>query len=345
MKIVVLAGGLSPERDVSLTSGSLIAKALRERGHKVVLIDLFFGIKLDGVSPEDVFEIEQGDVFSVGEEIPNVELMKKQNADKVLIGEGVIELCRCADVVFMALHGDIGENGQLQATFDNYKIKYTGSGYVGSLLAMDKDISKKMFITGGVRTPEWIYVEKSEDAPRIIKETIGFPCVIKPCSCGSSVGISMADNEGELFEALKFAFAYEDKILAERRIIGREFTVGVLDGRALPAVEIIPKNGFYDYKNKYQSGLTTEICPAEIDGELYGKMAKMALDAFDILRLDSYARFDFLVDADGEAYCLEANTLPGMTPTSLLPQMAAAVGIDYGALCERIIELGLKKYN
>ena len=344
MKIVVLAGGLSPERDVSLTSGSLIAKALRERGHKVVLLDLFFGKRLEG-DAEAVFEEEQSDIFSVGEKIPDIEGLRTQNADKALIGEGVIEVCKCADIVFMALHGDIGENGQLQATFDNYKIKYTGSGYVGSLLAMDKDISKKMFVLGGVRTPEWVYVDKGEDAPSIIKEKIGFPCVIKPCSCGSSVGISMANNESELCEALKFAFAYEDKILAERRIIGREFTVGVLDGRALPAVEIIPKSGFYDYKNKYQSGLTTEVCPAEIEDKLYEKMAKMSIAAFEVLRLDSYARFDFLVDGAQNVYCLEANTLPGMTPTSLLPQMAAVVGMEYGELCEKIIELGLKKYT
>lgn len=345
MKIAVLAGGLSPERDVSLTSGSLIAKALRERGHKVVLVDLFFGIDLDGTSAEDVFDSEQSDVFSVGEQIPDIEALRRENAGRALIGEGVLELCRCADIAFFALHGDIGENGQLQATFDNYKIKYTGSGYVGSLLAMDKDISKKMFATGGVNTPEWVYVQKGADAMRVIKEKIGFPCVIKPCSCGSSVGISMAANESELTEALRFAFAYEDGILAERRIIGREFTVGVLDGRALPAVEIIPKSGFYDYKNKYQSGLTTEICPAHISDALYGKMAKMALDAFELLRLDGYARFDFLVDGDDEIYCLEGNTLPGMTPTSLLPQMAAVVGMNYGELCEKIIELGLAKYE
>ena len=248
-----------------------------------------------------------------------------------------------ADAVFIALHGAMGENGQLQATLDSYGIKYTGSGYVGSLLAMDKDISKKMFIGAGVNTPEWMYISAKQVNIDEIEQRIGYPCVVKPCCCGSSVGISIPENRAELENALKEAEKYEDSILIEKKISGREFTVGILDGEVLPAVEIIPTEGFYDYKNKYQAGKTVELCPAPIDDDLMSILAEQTKLAFDALRLSGYSRFDYIVDKDGKPWCLEANTLPGMTPTSLLPQMAAAVGISYGKLCCKIVDLALKK--
>ena len=344
MNIVVLAGGYSPERDVSLTSGSLIANALKKEGEKVCLADVYLGIDRAELEREDLFNSVEGEVYKVANSVPDLKVLKEVSGNgEALIGRNIIELCRRADVVFLALHGAMGENGQLQATLDNYGIKYTGSGYVGSLLAMDKDISKKMFVGVGVYTPDWIYASVKDFDRAEFERKIGYPCVVKPCSCGSSVGISIVENERQLDAALDFAEQYEDHILIEKKIEGRELTVGILDGEVLPAIEIIPTEGFYDYTNKYQAGKTLEICPAPIDEELKSTVGEQARLAFGSLRLSGYARFDFMVDRDGKPWCLEANTLPGMTPTSLLPQMAAAYGIDYGKLCLKIVELALKK--
>jgi D-alanine-D-alanine ligase len=175
---------------------------------------------------------------------------------------------------------------------------------------------------------------------------VGFPCVVKPCSGGSSVGTSVVQTEAEYAEALELAFRYESDVLVETYIRGRELTVGVMDGKAMPVIEIIPKQGFYDYKNKYQAGATEEICPAQIGPAATERVQRLAERVFSALMLDAYCRCDFLWDtATDEFYCLEANTLPGMTPTSLIPQMAAAQGMSYGALCEKIIEVSMKKYR
>ena len=344
MNIAVLAGGYSPERDVSLTSGSLIANALVEEGHNVCLADVYLGIPEASLNEKTPFTREKKPVYKVENTVPDLAALKKKSGNgEALIGNGIIELCRAADVVFLALHGAMGENGQLQATLDNYGIKYTGSGYVGSLLAMDKDISKKMFVGAGVRTPEWLYFSAKDGNVAEIEEKIGYPCVVKPCSCGSSVGISIVDDRAGLEIALAEAEKYEDNILVEKKIEGRELTVGILDGEVLPSIEIIPTEGFYDYKNKYQAGKTLEICPAPISEEIRAALEEQTRRAFAALRLSGYSRFDYIVDADGNPWCLEANTLPGMTPTSLLPQMAAATGMKYGALCSKIVELAMKK--
>ncbi len=344
MNILVLAGGYSPERDVSLTSGSLIANALRKEGEKVCLADVYLGVDAGKLNDPDIFTTTEGEVYRVTNSIPDLKALKEKSGNgESLIGRGIIELCQRADVVFLALHGAMGENGQLQATLDNYGIKYTGSGYVGSLLAMDKDISKKMFVGAGVNTPEWIYAEVKSFDRDVFEAKIGYPCVVKPCSCGSSVGISIVDTREELDAALKFAAEYEEYVLIEKKIEGRELTVGMLDGEVLPIIEIIPTEGFYDYTNKYQAGKTLEICPAVIDEGIKEVVSAQTRLAFDALRLSGYSRFDFIVDKDGKPWCLEANTLPGMTPTSLLPQMAAANGIDYGKLCLRIVDLARRK--
>ena len=343
MNIAVLAGGFSPERDVSLTSGSLIANALVDEGYNVCLADVYLGIDV-GDDIQKLFNKEKKPVHKVTHSVPDLDALKKESGNgNALIGKGIIELCLHADVVFLALHGSMGENGQLQATLDNFGIKYTGSGYVGSLLAMDKDISKKMFVGAGVRTPEWMCFLSANAKIEEIESKIGYPCVVKPCSCGSSVGISIVHDRCELEIALAEAKKYEDSILVEKMITGREITVGILDGEVLPTIEIIPTEGFYDYQNKYQAGKTLEICPAEISEEILAMLAEQTKRAFAALRLSGYARFDFIVDANGESWCLEANTLPGMTPTSLLPQMAAATGMNYGALCSKIVSLALKK--
>lgn len=337
MKIAVLAGGYSPERDVSLTSGSLIANALAERGHRVLLIDVYEGLATLGNDPEALFSASNRYSYEVSDRVPDLEALKArcQNGN-ALIGANVLSLCALADRVFIALHGSMGENGQLQATLDSHGISYTGSGYVGSALAMDKDLSKKLFRDAGVPTPDWVYFDLQSDPIGLLDERIGLPCVVKPCDCGSSVGVSIVETREERAAALAEAAKWGRFALVEKKIVGRELTVGILRGEALPVVEIIPNEGFYDYKNKYQ-GTTREVCPAEIPEEVARRAQALSLRGFEALRLGDYARFDFLLDGEGALWCLEANSLPGMTPTSLLPMAAGAAGISYAELCERII--------
>ena len=342
MRIAILAGGLSPERDVSLSSGCLIANALIENGHSVCLLDLYLGVH--DVRDATFFNALSGKRFHF--EVPQYEpdldrLVKESGNGGALIGKNVIEICKTADLAFLALHGDIGENGKLQAVFDVYGVKYTGTGYKGSLLAMDKDISKRLMVNSGILTPQWVLADIDSDGLADHIQEIGLPCAIKPCNCGSSVGVTMINNMNELDAALEYAKRYEKYILIEKKIEGREFSVGILDARALPPIEIIPTDGFYDYTNKYQPGAAKEVCPAEISEDISNRLKETALHVHKALRLGSYSRVDFMLDAYGGIYCLEANTLPGMTPTSLLPQEAAAVGISYNALCERIAELAV----
>lgn len=346
MKIVVLCGGISNERDVSITSGTGVAKALRARGHQVVLMDIFFGYTEVFSSPEELFAREQNlDSYSVSEKAPDLSqlrAMRCQNNDSI-IGDNVFEICRAADIVFLALHGEEGENGKVQAALDIAGIPYTGSGYLGSALAMNKSLTKELFQAAGIAAPPGIRLSRGETPPY---ENVGFPCVVKPCSGGSSVGTSVVNNEAEYTSAVELAFQYEDQILVEKFVKGRELTVGVIDGKAMPAIEIIPKNGFYDYKNKYQAGLTEEICPAPIGEAATKKVQALAEQVGRVLRIDAYYRADFLWDVSADVfYCLEANTLPGMTPTSLIPQMAAQQGRDYGQLCEDLIAASMKKYQ
>jgi D-alanine-D-alanine ligase len=348
LKIIVLAGGLSPERDVSLSSGALIANALLENGHTVMLLDLYLGCGLNDAAP--AWQNGAGGRafhYTVPAGEPDLARLREQsgNGDSQ-IGPGVLDWCRQADVVFLALHGSIGENGQIQSVFDTFGIRYTGTGYIGSLLAMDKDLSKQLMRAAGIQTADWLCLERGANrdglpaGSQIPAADIHFPCVIKPCSCGSSVGVAMADSPAELQAALTAAWLYEDRVLVEDRITGREFSVGVLDGVALPVIEIIPKAGFYDYQNKYQAGLTDEICPADLSPAHTQALQDAALAVHRTLRLGFYSRIDFMLDATGTPYCLEANTLPGMTPTSLLPQEAGAAGILYNELCERIARAG-----
>ena len=241
----------------------------------------------------------------------------------------------------MALHGDVGENGKLQAAFDVLGIKYTGSGYIGSALAMNKALSKKMFIGSGIPTPNGSLFRTEEESLKWNE----FPCVVKPCSGGSSVGVSIPKNRDEFKKAVKEAFALEDEILVESYVKGRELSIGVLAGKALPIIEICPKEGFYDYKNKYQAGLTDDICPALLPDDVTRALQAMAERASEALMLEAYARIDFILDSENNMYCLEANTLPGMTPTSLLPQEALAVGISYDELVEILVNESMKKYN
>lgn len=342
MKIVVLCGGLSNERDVSITSGSCVARSLRERGHSVVLLDMFLGYGGDCSDPTKLFDEQQQDLrYSVGEETPDIASLIA-SGDGSRLGKNVISICRAADIVFLALHGEDGEDGKIQATLDMYGVKYTGSGYLGSALAMNKELSKTLFNAAGIPTAPAITLRKGEG----IQASPWIPCVVKPCSGGSSVGTSIVRTQEEFSAALEFAFKYEDDVLVEKYIKGRELTVGVMDGKAMPSIEIVLKNGWYDYKNKYQAGFAEEICPAPISAEDEERLGRLAERVSKALMVDVYCRADFIMDDDdGEIYCLEANTLPGMTPTSLVPQMAAEQGMSYGELCERIITLSMRKYD
>lgn len=345
MNIVVLAGGLSPERDVSLTSGSLIANALLRRGHRVLLADVYLGLDIAD-DPSSLFREEGEYHHAVTTSIPDLEALKASsgNGDR-LIGRGILEVCLAADVVFVAMHGGMGEDGRLQAFLDCNGIHYTGTGSLGAALSMDKEISKIMLRAADIPTPDWIIVRPQYETAakeRILSE-IGLPCVIKPCSCGSSVGVSIVETEDALDEALALGAAWEDRLIVEKKIVGRELTVGILGGRPLPPTEIIPKEGFYDYKNKYQGGLTRELCPAPLTNQQTETVQALTARGFDALHLQSYARLDYIMDENDVMWCLEANALPGMTPTSLLPQMAAEIGLDYDALCEEIIRLALEK--
>ena len=349
MNIVVLAGGLSTERDVSITSGTMVAGALRRRGHKVVLLDVFMGYEKDECDIEALFE--QGYDFTenlgVREIVPDLEKIKAQRRDKSdrFLGEHVEDICRFADICFLALHGGDGENGRLQATFDMLGIKYTGTGYLGSAIAMNKGITKSIFLNHNVNTPAGECYRQEDRQTGKILEWNYFPCVVKPCSGGSSVGVSIVEDKEKFMKAMDDAFVYETEVLVEQYVKGREFSVGVVGGKALPPIEIIPKTGFYDYKTKYQAGAADEKCPADITPEQDEIMRKAALEAYKALHLESYARVDFILDKGNNAYCLEANTLPGMTPTSLLPQEAAVEGIGYADLCELIIRNSLEKYK
>ena len=350
MKIVVLSGGLSTERDVSLTSGAGICRTLRERGHKVLLLDVYLGLPYAADRLEEVFTLPNANL-EIAEGIkttePDLEAVKNSREDKsdCFLGPNVIEICRMADIVFMALHGDVGENGKLQATFDLLGIKYTGPNYLGSALAMDKGVTKQIFKMSGVPTPLGTALKKSRKDTPLAELGLELPVVVKPCSGGSSIGVYIVDTEEAYKDAIEKSFTYEDEVVIEPYIKGREFACGIIDGKALPVIEIIPKNGWFDYANKYQAGATQEICPAPIPDEVAEKMQRATELAFKSLKLDIYSRADFLLDDNGDIYCLEVNTLPGMTPTSLLPQEAAVAGIPYGELCELIIEKSLARYQ
>jgi D-alanine-D-alanine ligase len=230
----------------------------------------------------------------------------------------------------------------MQAFFDVLGIKFTGSGYLGSALAMHKGVSKQIFRQNGIPTPNGVLVKKGG---KFDPAAFSYPCVVKPCSGGSSIGVCLPKSPAECEEAMAQAFKYDKEVLVEEFIEGREFSVGILGDKALPPIEIIPRDGFYDYEHKYQPGWTDEVCPADIDADVARRLQQMALDAFRALRIDIYARGEFILDGAGNIFCLEMNTLPGMTPTSLLPQEAAAVGISYGELCESIIDLSLARYG
>lgn len=350
MKIVVLAGGLSTERDVSFKTGEMVTKALRENGHQVILLDVFMGYSNKEEDLTGIFDRAEAvsvKVAAIPETAPDLEKVKAQRKDQSdnFFGPNVIELCRMADIVFMALHGENGENGKIQAAFDLFGIRYTGTGYLGSALAMNKGMAKQLFLENGIPTPRGTSLKRGEDAAKIEDCGIHFPCVVKPCSGGSSIGVSIVHDKAEYEQALKEAFRWENELVIEEYVKGREFSVGVIDFQALPIIEIAPVEGFYDYKNKYKAGSAVETCPAELSEQITKEMQGYAEKVAEVLGLNTYSRTDFLLDAEDHIFCLEANTLPGMTPTSLLPQEAKVTGVDFNQLCEKLIESSMRKYK
>ena len=347
MKIVVLAGGLSPERNVSLSSGSMVCQALRDRGHQVALVDLFFGLEDHKGEPEELFNAPIPDSFKkVSRQAPDLEQVRSSRKwkDASAIGPGVLELCKKADVVYLGLHGACGEDGRIQAALDLLGVPYTGSGYLSSAIAMDKDLTKRL-VADKVVTPQWMRVDLTEEQLDGLVEEVSLPAVIKPVDSGSSIGVFIANDKAELRHALEESVKLGGRVVIEQYIKGREIQVAVLNGKPLPSIEITPKEGFYDYENKYQPGAALEVCPAPIPAEWEERIGKAAVAVFETVGLSVYARADFIVTEDGTPYFLEINTLPGMTPTSLVPQEAAAVGMDYGTLCETIIRSSLELRN
>lgn len=338
MKIAVLFGGRGAEREVSISTGAMVARELRRLGHSIVALDVCADVELD-VSPQELFDMNApiSDV-KISDTAPEAE-----EYGGSFFGRNVIEICREADIVFNALHGADGENGRIQAAFDLLGIRYTGTGAQGSMIAMNKNISKQLFKASGIPTPQEIILTAAECRRYGYPEGIclDYPCVVKPCCGGSSVGVSIVSNNEELIKALDIAFKYENEVMIEQYIRGREFSVGIIGSHVLPVIEIIPKQGFYDYANKYQPGYTKEICPAVLDKRMTELMQETAVAVCGVLGLGAYARVDFMMEGK-EIYCLEANTLPGMTPTSLLPQEAAAAGVSFGRLLEKIIEESMK---
>ena len=330
MKIAVLTGGTSSERDVALSSGLQVAAALRDRGHTVDVVDLATGF----VPKDREAALLPG---GIGREPPPIEKLKTLQKGMLSAGLGEIGAIRDADVIFLALHGGQGENGTVQALLDVIGVPYTGSGHLGSALAFDKDMAKHVLNDCGVVVPRWILAPA--DAATVAKNP-GFPCIVKPSNEGSSVGLSLVREPGKLAEAIALAGRYDNDVMIEQFIPGRELTVGILGEQALPVIEIISKHELFDYECKYTPGMSEEF-PAELPEQLTKALHAAALRAHRALKLGGYSRIDFRVDGNGGIFCLEANTLPGLTPGSLIPKAAKAAGMSFPEFCEAICRLAL----
>lgn len=328
IKIALFVGGTSPERAVSKSTGGAIYKALISLGYPTIVIDPAYGNN----QPEDVENIFDEEDYT---EISNrnyVEAVNSHQLDDV-------------DLVFLALHGKWGEDGTIQSLLELRGVKYTGSNVLSSSLAMDKMMSKILFQHYGITTPRWFAIDKNgvdyKSIAKIIDNSFGFPCVIKPNDQGSTVGLTICKKETEVETAVKLAHQFSNKALIEEYIDGHEMTVALVDNKALPVLEIKPKHNLYDYECKYTNGMSEYIVPANIPQEAFEKLQEQALKAFHALGCRSYARADFRMNKSFEPFCLEINTLPGMTSTSLVPKMAKAIGLSFEELVEKIIALSL----
>jgi len=342
-------GGTSAERDVSLASGVRVAEALRSRGHEVLSVDTAHGI----LSGPDEQTLLSGRVVKTIP--PDVQALVRLNAQL----PSTLRTLPRTDVVFLALHGGQGEDGTLQSLLDLTSVPYTGSGHLASALAMDKDLSKHLFRAAGVPTADWRMAPISgigrslaslgtgresgiDSFAAEVERELRLPVIVKPSKQGSTVGLSIVREIGALWDAIEEAAKFDDEVMVEQFIPGRELTVGILGDEALPVGEIIPVHEIYDYECKYTAGMAREIFPADLTADETKTIQDLARRAFRALKLRGYARIDFRMAPDGVFYCLEANTLPGMTALSLIPQAAAAAGISFPELCERIVKLALE---
>ncbi len=333
LRIAVLMGGVSSERSVSLASGTQVARALRSRGHEVVAVDTARGV-LTRDQEEEILEA------GVGAPPPPSSAPDLLETGDLTLLTRAPEL-REVELIFPALHGGTGEDGTLQSLLDLSGFPYVGSGRLGCTLSMDKEVSKRLFRDAGVPTPPWLVSPVELDR---VEAELGLPVIVKPPSGGSTLGLTLAHDRGELEEAVVEAGRYEDRILFERYVKGRELTVGVVGGRPLPVGEIIPAHELFDYECKYQPGLAEEIFPADIPEALARTLQELALQVHRTLFLQDFSRVDFLVDEEGSAWCLEANALPGMTANSLLPRAGVAGGLPFPELCERIARVALERW-
>jgi D-alanine-D-alanine ligase len=340
LKVIVLTGGVSSERNVSIASSRAITKALKESGHEVTAVDPIYG--KNQPSEEEIFSVRP----VIGKEFPTEDELKSFSSKKVL--ECIhSELFDNIDIVFLGLHGKFGEDGKIQSLLEMRGVKYTGSGVTSSAMAMDKNISKILFNHFGIPTPRWFMIDKADYSFNNVKERIMaeicYPAVIKPNDEGSTVGLSIVKPDGDLSlkNALDLAFKYTDSVMVEQFIPGRELTAAILGDEALPVVEIKPKDGFYDYEHKYTSGRTEYFCPAELNEDICIQIQNNALAAHQSLQCKAYSRVDYRLNEKNEYHCLEVNTLPGMTELSLVPKAAKARGIGFHELLNKIIELSI----
>jgi len=333
MRITILTGGTSAERDVALASARQVLDALRTRGHEVAVVDTARGLI---PRAEEAVALGSG----VGPAPPSLEELVALERGLLIAGLGDLPAIRTADVLFLALHGGRGEDGTLQSVLEVAGVPYTGSGPLGSALAMDKDIAKRLFRDAGVPTADW---RMAPVTGREVEEALGWPVVVKPSKQGSTVGLTIVREPGELEAAVAEARRFDDEVMIERFVPGRELTVGILDDRALGVGEIIPQHEIFDYECKYTPGLSEEIFPADLPPAVTEDCRRLGLAAHRALKLRGYSRVDFRLTPAGEMVCLEVNTLPGMTATSLLPQSARAAGIDFPGLCETICRLALPR--
>lgn len=346
MRVVVLLGGISSERDVSIASGLRITAALREMGHEVVAIDTVRGAL---GTDEETALLKQGVMRTLP---PDATALARLGSTSLAMTMRELTESQQTDVVFLALHGGQGEDGTIQALLDLTGVPYTGSGHLASALAMDKDLSKRLFRDIGVPTPDWMMVRRGDGtnwkAPAFaerVASQLQLPVIVKPSKEGSTVGLTLVKNVESIAGAVAEAFLHDDEVMLEQFIAGREITVGVLGDRVLPVGEIIPKHELYDYECKYTPGMAEEVFPAAISDAQRANVQELALRAFRVLKLTGCARIDFRMSEDGQFHCLEANTLPGMTELSLIPQAAAADGILFPELCDQVIKLALQAHT
>ena len=328
VKIAVLFGGDSMERDVSVASAAQVVAALRSRGHEVLAVDAHQGV----LAPAEERK-------ALSERIRPAPPERMVSTRLPVAFEH--PALRDIDLVFLALHGSPGEDGTIQSLLDLAALPYTGSGRLGSAVAWDKDIAKRLFMAAGVPTPEWLMVPATAEQ---VAEQLGFPVIVKPVGQGSTVGLTLVNSATELDAAIAVAAQFDASVMIERFIDGRELTVGVLDGVALAVGEIVPAAGpIFDYAAKYQAGAAEEIFPADLPAATTARVQELGLEVHRALKLDDYSRVDFRMDRDGGIWCLEVNTLPGLSSGSLLPRSAAATGIEFAELCERICRAALSR--